>query len=302
MRVIADSVSEAGAQLTTLEVTLPRIVLAEFNTHRVFSRNSASSRAIPVAKQLEKVMNDPFIPVHFGANKTGMQADVELTGRELQAAKAEWLAARDAAVDHVKRLLDLGLHKQITNRILEPWMWQTILVTATEWENFFALRANPDAQPEIRIAAEMMQKAMAQSTPKLLREGEWHLPLIGYTPSREDFDSDQEYDKHLLFAQWELKWAAENPEDAIKVSVGRCARVSYLTHDGVRDFEKDIELYERLVSSGHMSPTEHVATPLNSEADDMVLTPIWSGNFRGWRQFRKTLPNEDNFAKVALAA
>ncbi len=292
--IVADSVSLIGDRLTTLEVTLPRIVLAEFNTHRVFSRNSASSRAIPVQKQLERIMNDPFVPVHWGANQSGMQAEAELTGDAQQAALNEWLAARDAAVEHVKQLLALGLHKQITNRILEPWMWQTILVTFTESENFFALRANPQAQPEIRIAAELMRKAMDESSPVLLQEGEAHLPLVGYTPPRERFASEEDWQDAQEMAEFELEWAAANKQDAIRVSVGRCARVSYLTHDGQRDFSKDIELYERLVGSGHMSPTEHVAFPNFTEDGES----LWSGNFRGWKQFRKTLPNESNYGKV----
>jgi thymidylate synthase ThyX len=307
--VIADSVSEAGVRLTTMEVTLPRIVLAEFNTHRMFSRNSASSRAIPVAKQLAKIKEDPFIPVHFGANQAGMQANAELEGEAREAAKAEWLAARDSAVEHVEHLLEIGLHKQITNRILEPWMWQTILVTATEWSNFYALRANPQAQPEIRIAAELMLAAMNASMPELKREGEWHLPLIGYIPTRDRFESEQEWLDANREAGAELQWAKSNPDDAIKVSVGRCARVSYLTHDGVRDHSKDIELYERLVGSGHMSPTEHVATPLYKPGalwldghGTRSNYPEWSGNFRGWKQFRKTLPSESDYSEILAAS
>lgn len=299
--VIADSVSEAGVRLTTLEVTLPRIVLAEFNTHRMFSRNSASSRAIPVAKQLAKIKDDPFIPVHFGANQSGMQADDELHGEAKDAALAEWLSARDSAVEHVERLLEIGLHKQITNRILEPWMWQTILVTATEWSNFYALRANPQAQPEIRIAAEQMRAAMNASTPDLKQEGEWHLPLIGYTPPAERFSNLDEWAQAIADSEHELEWAKQNPDEAIKVSVGRCARVSYLTHDGVRDHSKDIELYDRLVSSGHMSPTEHVATPSYFVNEDETWyqgeTP-WSGNFFGWQQFRKTLAGESDYSEM----
>ncbi len=267
-KVITDSISEPGARLTTLEVTFPRFVLPEFNTHRVFGRNSASSRAIPVAKQLERVRQDPFIPIHWGANQPGMQADYELTGSERDQAELAWLAARDSAVQYTEQLLALGLHKQITNRLLEPFMWHTVIVTATEWSNFYALRLNPQAQPEIRRTAELMAVAYNASAPRLVRYGEWHLPLI-----QPD----------------EQSWAVANIEDAIKVSVGRCARVSYLTHDGVRDYAKDIELYDRLVSSGHMSPLEHVATPLLYSGD-------WSGNLRGWKPIRKTIRNEDDYS------
>jgi thymidylate synthase ThyX len=291
-RIIADSISEAGNRLTTMEVSFPRCVLAEFNTHRMFSRNSASSRAIPVKKQIERVMNDPFIPIYWGVNKPGMSAESELEGTERIRAEAEWLTARDRAVEAVERLLGFNLHKQIVNRLLEPFMWQTVLVTATEWRNFFARRANAQAQPEIRKIAELMQKECAASVPKKLKKGEWHLPLI-----QED----------------ELEWASLNQGEAIKVSVGRCARVSYLTHDGVRDHDKDIELYERLVSSGHMSPLEHVATPAwhleggwneygsGWEQPQPYKVCEWHGNFHGWRQYRKTIKHEHDFSLVANA-
>ncbi|MNI42227.1 FAD-dependent thymidylate synthase [compost metagenome] len=147
-------------------------------------------------------------------------------------------------------------------------------MTASEWENFFALRANPDAQPELRRVAELMKDAYRTSIPTPLEDGQWHLPLL----------QDDEQD-----------WATENIEDAIKVCCGRSARVSYLTHDGKRDHAKDIELYDRLTEGGHMSPLEHVARPMTSEE---LETGEWSGNFRGWHQHRKDVIHEDNFAEV----
>ncbi len=272
-RIIADSISPVGVRLTTFEVTIPRIVLAEFNTHRVFSRNSASSRAIPVSKMLERVMDDPFIPIHWGKNQRGMQADEEVDQSTAINSERTWLKARDAAVAQVNALLELGIHKQIANRLLEPFMWHTILVTATEWSNFFHLRAHPDAQPEIRRGAELMKEAMDASTPREIGYGEWHLPLI-YDEDRE-IESDQE----------KLR----------KISVGRCARVSYLTHDGKRNHEKDLELHDRLFNGGHMSPMEHVATPMKKGGEGLGWTEpenTFEGNFRGWDQYRKTRPNE----------
>ena len=172
-KVILDSVTprghrpiEQGYRLTTVEVTIPRIVLAEFNTHRVFSRNSASSRAIPVEKQIEKVLTDPFIPTEFGSNKSGMQAGEPLTGDDRAQAIFSWLDARDAAVSQARKMLDLGVHKQITNRLLEPFMYHTIICSSTEWDNFFAQRCSPLAQPEIRLAAEAIREARAASTPQ----------------------------------------------------------------------------------------------------------------------------------------
>jgi thymidylate synthase ThyX len=289
-RVLADSISLRERRLTTFEITFPRIVLAEFNTHRVFSRNSASSRAIPVVKQLLRVLDAPYVPDEFGSNKPGMQAGPPLEGLKDQLARQEWLRARDSAAAHALRMIAfpgicpedadtaslmqavrtladtrpddcwINVHKQLANRLLEPFMWHTLIVTATEWSNFFNLRAHPDAQPEIRRVAELMLEARDQSTPKEVMKGDWHLPLI------------READQRLSVDQ------------QVKVSVGRCARVSYLTHDGRRDPEADIALHDRMLESGHLSPFEHVARALAS--DD------WCGNFRGWCSYRKDLPHE----------
>lgn len=273
-KIIADSVSRHGQRLTTMEVVFPRMVLAEFNTHRVFSRNSASSRAIPVEKQLRKIKEQPFVPEYWGANQSGMQAEAELIAEAKDAALDEWLAARDSAVAHVEKLLAIGLHKQLANRILEPFMWHTVIVTATEWSNYFALRANEMAQPEIRKVSELMQAAYEASTPKQLSDDEWHLPLI----QAEEYDG-----------------VFEKSDDARMISAARCARVSYLTHEGKRDLSADIVLYDRLTSGGHMSPLEHVARPLTK---DELSEGEFRGNFRGWMQLRKLVPNEDDYAKV----
>lgn len=299
-KVLADSRSPAGFRLTTLEATFPRFVLAEFNTHRVFSRNSASSRAIPIAKQLRRVLEDPYLPIEFGSNQPGMQAGAALTGEKREAAEREWLQARDDAVRRVLGLVThpgafpadedllavlqqveaairdraqpaewLNVHKQVANRLLEPFMWHTVIVTATEWDNFWNLRCHPDAQPEIRLIAEMMRSAIESSAPVELDQHEWHLPLVR-PEDREEGTST---------------------EDLIKVSVGRCARVSYLTHAGKRDLDADIELHHRLLSSGHMSPLEHPARPLTATE---LERSEWSGNFRGWFSYRKEIAGEEN--------
>jgi len=299
-KVLADSRSPAGHRLTTLEATFPRFVLAEFNTHRVFSRNSASSRAIPIAKQLRRVLEDPYVPIEFGSNQPGMQAGPALAGEKLEAAEREWLSARDDAVRRVLGLVAdpatlspdadlqeavaeveaairdrarpgewLNVHKQVANRLLEPFMWHTVIVTATEWDNFWNLRCHADAQPEIRLVAERMRAAVEASDPVDLDRGEWHLPLIR-PEDREEVAST---------------------EDLIKVSAGRCARVSYLTHAGVRDLSADVELHDRLLSSGHMSPLEHPARPLE---ETELRENEWSGNFRGWRPYRKEIAGESN--------
>ena len=293
-KVLADSVSPAGHRLTTLEATFPRFVLAEFNTHRVFSRNSASSRAIPIFKQLRRVLEQPYVPIEFGANQPGMQAGAPLEGGARLAAEGKWLGARDDAVRRVLALVTgpdelapdedllaglarieqsykgeqrpagwLNVHKQVANRLLEPFMWHTVIVTATEWDNFFNLRCHADAQPEIRRIATAMRDAREASQPQELGDDEWHLPLVR-PEDREQVDS---------------------LADLLKVSAGRCARVSYLTHAGKRDLAADIELHDRLLESGHMSPLEHPARPTEDE---------WCGNFRGWRPYRKDVPGEAN--------
>lgn len=263
-KILADHLSPSGKRIVTYEVTFPRIVLAEFNTHRMFSRNSASSRAIPVEKMLARIEADPFIPTYWGKNQKGMQADVELTPEEQDKARFAWLAAKGRAVDWAKTLLDLGVHKQITNRLLEPFLWHTVIVTATEYDNFFALRTHRDAQPEIREIAVMMERLYCEHEPVEVPEGFWHLPLV------EDRDT--------------LAAEGFTAEEIRQVSVGRCARVSYLTHDGKRNPRADIELCRRLQESGHMSPFEHVAQALRD--------PDESGNFVGWDQYRKMIDGE----------
>jgi thymidylate synthase ThyX len=291
--------SPDGVRLTTLEVTFPRIVLAEFNTHRMFSRNSASSRAIPVEKMIQRVMDDPFVPVWWGKNQKGMQAAEELSdldppdgdglrfGSPRAKSKLEWLHARNNAVESVRSLQAYDLHKQIANRLLEPWLWHTVIVTATEWANFFALRRHKDAQPEIRVAADMMWDAREASSPEALGDKVWHMPLVD--PVEVTASWGQKPD-------WLDYWK--------KVSVGRCTRVSYLTHDGKRDPDEDVALCERIRKAGHMSPFEHVARPMRlgdpwfpfgGGGPVLHLKDAFAGNFRGWIQMRKELPNEAVF-------
>ena len=224
---------------------------------------------------LKRVAEDPFIPIHWGKNQKGMQAEHAVSVEQSAAAVREWLIARDHAVTQTKTLLDIGIHKQITNRLLEPFLWQTVIVTATEWSNWDALRRHPDAQPEIKHIADLMYDARAESKPTMLWYNDWHLPLVP--------ELDEHFAKRELGDTGNVDW-----EFWKKVSTGRCARVSYLTHDGRRDLQADIDLGDRLRSSGHMSPFEHVARP--STSYDFI------GNFRGWHQYRKDLPHEADYA------
>lgn len=264
--IVADSLAPSGVRLTTFVLTYPRFIHAEFMTHRVFSRNASSSRAIPVKKQIQMVIDNPVIPLAFTRNKKGMRGGEALSGDEHEAAVKAWLEGRDCAVEIANKLADLEVHKQYANRVLEPYAHITVVVTATDWDNFFALRCHSAAQPEINVLATLMWEAYALATPDHLWEGGWHLPFAGG-----------------------IGWSELSTEECIKSSVARCARVSYLNHDGTEStLEQDLALYDRLVGAApiHASPAEHQAMAV---ADPNVR----SGNFRGWIQYRKTLKDEN---------
>lgn len=286
-RILADSLAPCGKRLTTLECTYPRFIHSEVLTHRMLSRNSASSRAIPTEKLIQRVIEDPVIPLYIGANQKGMQAGEELEDHVRKEAVTAWISARDQAVVHARALMKRGVHKQVVNRLIEPWMWIVVIISATEWDNFFGLRLHKDAEPHFQHLARLMKDAMDGSRPKELKAGQWHTPL-----ARLDEEDERAMGAHLatLFGDEELRSVevakAKAAEVIIKVSVGRCARVSYLTHDGRRDIKEDIALHDRLVAQEplHASPAEHVAQAL--------AEPTRVGNFVGWRQYRKTLKNE----------
>lgn len=328
-KIVADSVSPSGIRLTTMELNYPRFIHAEAKTHRVFSlddeqyelvlkqevslmddimlsRNASSSRAIPVEKMLQQVRENPAMPIHWGKNQPGMQAREECRATiglwywdeiiqerlpYFHSAREAWLEGRDRIVDVAEGFNESGYHKQIVNRLLEPFQFIKVIVTATEWDNFFRLRLHPDAQPEMQELAHQMKKAMVNSSPEELAHGQWHLPYLS--------------NDELAIADPD-----ECLEEAIKWSVARCARVSYLNHDKTfPDREKDIALADKLLEAGHMSPFEHQATPIGDEDCDIELdgvTPMftnlpegithldrnsvsWSNNFKGWIQHRALL-------------
>lgn len=273
VKVISDSISPLKSRLTTFALRYPRFIHAEFMTHRVFSRNASSSRAIPVKKVFKTIQDDPAMPVHWGKNQKGMQADEEVDNFTAEICQSLWLEARDKVLDIASSLEGMGIHKQVVNRLLEPWSHISVVVTATEWDNFFMLRCHPDAQPEIRELAEKMCALYYSHTPVRVDYGQWHLPFI----------KDKE---RLAPGHYGKDGRPKNEPLLIKASTARCARVSYLTHDNKDPvLDEDIGLHDKLLSSKHMSPFEHPATPM-ANLD-------FSGNFRGWMQYRKMIKGEN---------
>lgn len=343
-KVIADSSNELGNRITTMIVTFPRFILAELNTHRMFSRNSASSRAIPFEKMLKSVQENPFIPIAWQKDHKGMQGTEYYSDEEVRKCGIieQWLGAKDMAINRAVALNELGVTKQLCNRLLEPFMWHTVLITATEWENFFALRCpkyeincGPDdtddstlctarswkdlmsdkgglaldfdttnvlerlllnkGQAEIHMMAlaESIWDAMNESTPKQLKAGEWHIPFGNMIPSNLE-----ELNKVTNTGDY-------YPEQTrIKIATAMCARVSYTVvgeEDKTPNYENDIKLHDRLATSGHWSPFEHCAKVMtkdeyNSRLHNSQGNHGWSGNFRGFIQYRKMF-NDENVTK-----
>lgn len=266
-KVIADSVNPSGDRLTTFVLTYHRLVHSEFLTHRMLSKNSSSSRALSISVLIDRVIEDEVFPLHWGKNQKGMSAKEEI--ENIPRAMEIWEEARNSAIYHATQLQELGLHKQVVNRLLEPFSSITVICTGTEYQNFFNQRCHPDAQPEIQALANKMKAAYDASVPHEIPAGRWHIPFVNF----EDVD----YAKTLH----------TDPESIyqllIKIAVGRCARVSYLNHDGKSDIMADIKLHDRLLNSKppHFSPFEHVAIALpNSEK---------RANFTGFESYRYQL-------------
>jgi len=286
-KILCDSIGPTGVRITTAELTFPRMILAEYNTHGMARRNAASSRAIPTTTLIKKIEAGPFVP-EFRENQKGMQAGKVI--EDEQKAKDLWLSSLKTQIDYVKQFQELNVHKQYVNRLLEPWMWVTIITTATDWANMFYLRTDSQAEPSFQTIAKMYWDIYSTSEPKPLKYGEWHLPLI--------FEEDEGLDQETL----------------CKISAARTGRVSYLTHDGRRDIQADLDLFDKLTSSGHWSPTEHVATPAKSEEMvyrlDQLIAHSWEdgypkefilpksgelgycGPYKEWKSLRKTYSNE----------
>lgn len=372
--VVADSVNELGKRITTMILTMPRFLLAELNTHRMLSKNSASSRAIPFNKMVEKVKNHPFIPIAWQKDHKGMQGTEYITGeKEIQYCIDTWVKASILACNSARDLNDkiaypngdydssygdVGVTKQLCNRLLEPFMWHTVLITATEFENFFKLRCplytdpfgnsyfskkeyinkvgdeemipktplgwlsinKSAAEIHICLLAEAMYDAMHESTPKLLKAGEWHIPF------GDQFDEERLKDIVYTKTGNEIvdltlrnvkDFGGDKVQEAkIKISTARCARISYNDFNGNDDYNADLKLYSNLLSMKHYSPFEHVARVMSNEeySKFYITTPDeintgysrenyfdvdwiqegWCKNFRGFIQQRYFLETENN--------
>lgn len=309
-KIVADSISENGNRITTMLLTYPRFIHTEVMTHRAFSRNSASSRAIPFKKMVKMVEEDPFVPIAWQKEHKGMQGNeyIDIFSNPTCYPPGDWLEARDAMIEITKEMNEDGVTKQLCNRLLEPFMWHTALVTSTEWDNFFELRCpqyeykgevfkskkecirsyssglgkgfeedrkylnyltdlewlqinKSQAEIHIQALAESMWDVMNENAPKQLEIGERHIPFQ---------ISGEEASRNAL-----------TETARVKIAVARCARLSYLNHEEDVNYEKDIELHDRLLKMNHMSPFEHIAECKN---DDNFYA-----NFKGWQSYRNSL-------------
>lgn len=300
-RVERDSVSPAGVRLTSFVIQFPRVVLAETVTHRLdsdtwgdcevswcertttkdISKNSASSRAIPFEKMVERIKAAPYVP-QWSINQKGMQGNLWSDDVVIADATAFWLEARDHCVEAAESLSRLGIHKQDCNRLLEPWAWITQIVTSSRWDNFFALRCHHAAHPAFRTIARMMYLARRKSTPTPLAYGQWHLPFV---PPEEQ-----------AAFRYRPEQKTRDLPDLIKFSAARCAWLSYENHDRDGTPEQMLRTFDRLVAEVpvHASPAEHQATPTGAEVLHGNGRFSWMiSNLTGWIQARKLLPHEE---------
>ena len=275
--ILADSISPKGIRLTTFQLKYWRAVHSEMMTHRVFSRCAQSSRATPIEKTFENIKNGAWGPAKWTKNCKGMVAQEELNAEHIPYANLTWDLAAQNMITIAQGFVNMGIHKQIVNRLLEPFNSINVVVSSTCWNNFWKLRQAHDADPSIKILADKMHEVFDQHEPEKLDYGQWHLPHI----QEEDWNLVKEYQKNT-----------DSPKNfstlmyLCRVSAARCARVSYKAFDGTTSIEQDLNLFNRLVQDGHMTPLEHVAM-----ADDGKF-PEEYGNFIGWRQLRKMMPNE----------
>lgn len=314
-KVICDSVSPDGVRITTLEIEYPRFIHGEFMTHRTLSKNSSSSRAIPIQKMLDQIENNMAIPIYWGKNKSGMQAVEEVSKFDEAKSVLNWERSFNYTKERVLDMVDIGLHKQVPNRLTEPFQMMKVVVTGTDWENFFNLRIHPDAQPEICMLAYKIYKAMEESKPQMLLQGQYHLPYVDKL-----LDNDGcllSYGTVINDSVYGNMHKPLSLEDAIKISASCCAQVSYRNTD--MSLEKADKIFNMLIKSDvlHASCFEHLATPIVENEFDFEIPldgscveysesdfwqegvthrnkqgQLFSGNLRGWISYRQQL--QDN--------
>lgn len=307
-KILADSVNPSGQRIVTFLATYPRYIHAEVMTHRAFARNAGSSRAVPIKRLMADVKNSPVVPARWGKNQSGMQSFEEMEALEQTAAEKIWRATLGDSLTAVSALLGLGLHKQWANRLIEPWMHITVLITATEWGNFFNLRAHPAAMPDFQQLTFRMLHRYHTSVPAEKAWGEWHIPFAEQMPGVPDNGDVRPI----------------TPHEMLKVATARAARLSYLNHDNVIDPIKDFGLHDGLAENGHWSPFEHTAIAENEKPDywEELQGLLWEsdrndlmqklagdlyrdqGSFKGWTPYRKRFADENRseFDPEALLA
>lgn len=279
--IIADSINTHGNRLTTFVLSFPQIVVKEFLRHRSFSNNSASQRAIPFEKNISYTTDKLWYPRQWTRTHKGMQGFDYFTEDERVELDAIHLETYEFLVKQATRLHSKGVSKQLVNRYIEQFGYVTMITTATEWENFFALRAHDAAEIHIQDLAYKMLDAYNASEPKLLQPGEWHIPF-----------GDQFDEQRLIWGNFEgVDWPKQILEWKLKIATARCARISYNNFEGKDDYVEDIKLHDRLLAGGHMSPFEHCAKAL--DYSDRYEPEVLTGNFRGFIQYRKLLKGEN---------
>lgn len=262
-KIIADSVNAKGNRITSFLLTYPRFIHSELMTHRMLSRNAASSRAIPVEKMIHAIKAVPAYPLYWGKAQKGMQTAEEVDEFTMYSVRNVWMNALSEAVVSARKLLELGLHKSIANRLLEPFAHMETLVTATEWTNFYSLRAHKDAEPTFQCLAYLMLQRYTASIPQIKKDGEWHVPFNDEVMEGLDEQSQ------------------------LEIATARAARTSYKNFEGKVNLQDDVALHDRLKESGHWSPFEHCACARSFQDG------FRSGNFVGWDQYRKLFKHEN---------
>jgi len=299
--IIYDAIGDDAPRILTFELIYPRFIHAELMTHRVFSRNAASSRAIPVMTMIQMIRDNIALPASWRFNEKGMQGFTEVPETIAHQAEMLWRMGLEAVIPIAERMNDINLHKQHINRLLEPWALIRTVVTSTQWANWFSLRDHPDADPTIAALAAEMKKAMDASTPTHIAAGEWYLPYV--SGDQDTIDGCIEWADNVSMIDIQKFRLPAHSREAVatevmkRVSAARCARTSYKTFDGQKSkVSADFDLFNKLVSADliHASPTEHQATPDKFHPmTNRWMTSQRHGNFNGWIQHRKELPNEN---------